>query len=139
MSFARPERERRRTTPLTALIDILFILIIFFVTTNSFRAEEHQIDVDLVATETGESVEPTRTEIVINIKADGTVTIGERSFNREELRALLARLVKDYPNERVIVRGDRDARYEDVLMVIDVARSLDITNISMATVVQQEE
>src|SRR5687767_110788 len=101
MSFSRPERDARRAgLPLVPMIDLMFILIIFFVTTTTFREEERQLDVTLVSTQTGQVVEPGRTEIVVNVKADGSVTIGNRVLPPEELKALLRRLVTDYPNER---------------------------------------
>ena len=140
MSFARPERDPRRAgLPLTPLIDAMFILIIFFVTTTTFRAEEQQIDVKLVATQTGKVIEPSRTEIVVNVKEDGTVTIGNRVFEDSELRAMLRRLVEDFPQERVIVRGDRNARYERVLSVLDSARAAGVRDARLATEFKAEE
>lgn len=139
MSFARPERDPRRALSLTPLIDVMFILIIFFVTTTTFRAEEQQIDVQLVATQTGKVIEPTRTEIVINVKEDGTITIGNRLFDAEQLKAMLRRLVEDFPNERVIVRGDRNAKYERVLAVLDSARAAGVRDARLATQFMAEE
>ncbi len=133
MSFSQPEHQSRRVVQLTPLIDLMFILIIFFVTTTTFRTEERQIDVSLAATQSGKTMEPQRTEIVVNVKADGGIYIGNRPMEPDELNQMLRRLVKDFPNERVIVRGDKNVRYERVLVVIDAARSAGVKDVQIAT------
>ena len=140
MSFARPERPvRHGSLPLVPMIDLMFILIIFFVTTTVFREEERQIDVNLAATETGVAGEPTRTEIVINIRADGAVMLGYSEVEPPALYEKLRQIVEKYPNERVIIRGDQAAVYGRVLAVTDAVRAAGVRNISFATVKKAEE
>jgi biopolymer transport protein ExbD len=139
MSFSRPEQPQRRAMPLTALIDVMFILIIFFVVTTSFRQEERQIDVNLVAAESGVITEPSRTELVINVKEDGAIMLGYRQLQPAELLATLRDLVSAYPGERVIVRGDKNASYERVLAVVDAARAAGVRSVNLATVHKAEE
>ena len=139
MSFSRPEIPQRRAMPLTSLIDLLFILLIFFVVTASFRQEERQVDVNLAATESGVPGEPSKTQIVINVKADGAIMLGYRQLQPEELRATLRELVARYPAEHVIVRGDKAATYDRVLAVVDAARAAGVRNIDLATVKKAEE
>lgn len=138
MSFARQERVERRSVPLAPLIDIMFILIIFFVTVGTFREEEQQIDVQLAATRTGQFVEPQRHDLIVNITAEGTVLIGERPFTLEQLGGVLRQVARDYPEMHVIVRGDKNVKYDRVLAVLDAAKAAGVTNARLATTRSEE-
>ena len=125
--------------PLAPMIDILFLLLIFFVTTSSFRAEEQQIDVNLAATDSGRAAEARATEIVINVKDDGAILIGNRAFEPEALRAMLRQIVRDYPDEQVTIRGDKRVAYDHIIRVLDIVRSEQVRHIFLATVKKAEE
>ena len=135
MSFAQPTHQQRRAAvPLAPMLDILFLLLIFFVTTSSFRAQERQIDVNLPAAQASAPAEARRTEVVVNVQADGTILVGSQPYQPRELYEMLNALVADYPNEHVIIRGDQDVRYERIVTVMDTARAAGVRNIYFATV-----
>lgn len=134
MSFGAAQQNRRPAVPLAAMLDILFLLLIFFVTTGSFRAEEQQIDVELPAAQAAGTIKPGRTELVINVRQDGAIVVGEAAFDAGVLGAMLEQLVRDFPDERVIIRGDREVSYHRIITVMDVARSAGVRNIYFATV-----
>lgn len=139
MSFSRPERTERRGVPMAPLIDIMFILIIFFVTIGTFREEEQLVDVNLASTRTGSGIEPQRHDLVVNITADGSVLIGDRPFTLEQLSTVLRQVARDYPQMHVIVRGDKNVVYDRVLGVLDTAKSAGVTNARLATTRTVEE
>ena len=134
MSFGAAQQNRRPVVPLAAMLDILFLLLIFFVTTGSFRAEEQQIDVELPTAQAAAPIKPERTELVINVRQDGTIVVGEAALNANALGVLLERLVSEFPDERVIIRGDREVSYHRIITVMDVARAAGVRNIYFATV-----
>jgi biopolymer transport protein ExbD len=119
------DRHARRGVPLAPMLDIMFLLLIFFVTTSSFRAQEQQIDIQLPAS---------ATEIIVNIMADDSIRVGNSTYTPEALYKVMRQLVADYPDERVIIRGDRGSHTEALVRVMDVARSAGIQNIHIATV-----
>jgi biopolymer transport protein ExbD len=135
MSFASANRRMHRTAiPLAGIIDILFLLLIFFATTSSFRASEQTIEVDVPATEAGQTLEPVRTEILINITDGGEILVGGQEYSIERLQAMIRELVAEFPHERVIIRGDRDSNYGRVIAVWDAARAAGARNIQFSTV-----
>lgn len=139
MSYSKSERAERRAVPMAPLIDIMFILIIFFVTIGSFREDEQSVDVKLAATRTGNPIEPQRHDLVVNITADGAVLIGDRVFTLDQLYAVLRQVARDYPQMNVIVRGDQRVMYDRVLAVLDTAKSAGVTNARLATTRTTEE
>jgi len=140
MSFAKPSiPTRRAAVPLAPMIDILFLLLIFFVTTSTFRAAEQQVDVKLPVAQTGQTTEPTRTEVVINIRNDGEIVVGGRVYTLNELHGMLGELVRQYPDERVIIRGDKQVVYERIIGVMDAARAVGVRGIYFATVRKADE
>ena len=134
MSFARPRQPlRRAAVPLAPMLDILFLLLIFFATSTTFRAGEQQIDVNLPLAQTGQTREPTPTEVVVNIREDGSIVVAGRTMPLSQLRAMLSELVREFPNERVIIRGDETTQYGRVVEVMDTARLARVKEVRFAT------
>lgn len=140
MSFAEPKQAiRRSAVPLAPMLDVMFLLLIFFVVTANFRAEEHQIDINLPAAESGEPMSTQRSEVIVNVRADDTILVGAAEYSPEQLRAVLRQLIADYPDERVIVRGDSEARHGRIMTVVDLARAVGVRHIDVATVKRADE
>ncbi|MHB1157273.1 MAG: ExbD/TolR family protein [Phycisphaerales bacterium] len=135
MSFAQSRRATTRGfVPLTAMIDVMFLLLIFFTTTSTFRAREQQIDVRLPVAQHARAAEATRTEVVVNVRSDGVIVVADKAYQLKQLRAMLVELVKMYPDERLIIRGDQTTQYGRIIAVMDAARSAGVGDIRFATV-----
>lgn len=140
MSFSQPNPNTRRAAiPLAPMLDVVFILLLFFVTTWNLRHEEQQIGVSLAAASSGAPATAHRTEVIVNIANDGAILIGSVVHTPSQLAGKLRDLARDYPDERVIIRGDKLVPYEKVVAVIDLARAAGITNVLLATVKPAEE
>lgn len=135
MSFATPPATMRRATvPLAPLLDVLFLLLIFFATTSSYRAFEQQISVNLPLSQTAGADEPAPNEVLVNIQPTGALVVNGKTVSLVELKNLLGELARDYPNDRLIIRGDKSVEYGRVIAVMDVARAAGMNRISFATV-----
>ena len=131
--FTREPRDRTRgALPLAALVDVLFLLLIFFMTTSIFREQETQIEVDLApaATATADN-RPTHTTVTIN--RDGEVFLSNQPVSLEALRERLTRLAQSYPNEVIVVRGDKDSNLGPTVRVIDIARQAGLAEVYIKT------
>ena len=119
--------------PLTPMIDVVFLLLCFFVTSQIFAQWETEIDVALPTAATGDMPQRLPGEVIINVLADGTAVVNGQSLDDARLRAMMDRLVKLFPGQPVLLRADKATAYEHVMRVLDLCRQADIWNISFAT------
>ena len=119
--------------PLTPMIDVVFLLLCFFVTSQIFAQWETEIDIALPTAATGDMPQRLPGEVIINVLADGTAVVNGQSLDDRELRAMMDRLVQLFPGQPVLLRADKATAYEHVVRVLDTCRQADIWNISFAT------
>lgn len=117
----------------TSMLDVVFLLLCFFITTSVFSQWELEVDVALPTAESSQTPDRLPGEIIINVARDGRVTINQRVHTRAELLDRLTRLAKAFPGQSVVIRADKETKYDDVIGVIDICRLSDIWNISFAT------
>ena len=116
------------------MVDVVFLLLCFFITTQIFSQWETEINITLPTASTGDAPQRLPGEIIINISSDGTTTVNQRVLSTEELGEVLANLARIYPGQPVLLRADKTAAYEYVIRVLDQCRVADIWNIAFATV-----
>ena len=119
--------------PLTPMIDVVFLLLCFFVTSQIFAQWETEIDIALPTAATGGMPQRLPGEVIINVMADGTAVVNGQSLGDGELRTMMDRLVELFPGQPVLLRADKSTAYEHVVRVLDTCRQADIWNISFAT------
>ena len=119
--------------PLTPMIDVVFLLLCFFVTSQIFAQWETEIDITLPTAATGDMPQRLPGEVIINVLADGTAVVNGQTLDDAALRAMMDRLVQLFPGQPVLLRADKSTAYEHVVRVLDTCRQADIWNISFAT------
>jgi len=130
-------RKRRHTDPsaeeadinLAPMLDIVFIMLIFFVVTTSF-VKEAGIDVNRPTAQTAERRE--RGNILIAIAPNGEIWIDKHPVDIRSLRAVVERLIAENPEGSVIIQGDRAAQIGLLVEVMDQVRKGGVTNVSIA-------
>jgi biopolymer transport protein ExbD len=138
MSFTAETRERTRPVlPLAAMVDMMFLLLIFFMTASLYREQERQIDVTLPGAETAEPGAH-KAPIIITVNAEGVIFMGEQAYDLAKLRAALSQLAGQVPNESVLIRGDRQSQFGLVIQVLDMARAVGIQDVAVATTKKAE-
>ena len=126
----RSSGEQESEINLTPMLDIVFIMLIFFIVTTSF-VKESGIDVNRPTAQTAERKE--RGNIIISIRENGEVWIDKRAVDIRALRANIARLRAENPLGSVIIAADRDTRTHDLIQVMDQIRLAGIYNAAIAT------
>ena len=119
--------------PLTPMIDVVFLLLCFFVTSQIFAQWETEIDVALPTAVTGAAPQRLPGEVIINVRSDGAAIVNGQVLDDAQLRAMMDRLVDLFPGQPVLLRADKATAYEHVVRVLDTCRQADIWNISFAT------
>ena len=118
---------------LAPMIDIVFLLLIFFIVTWQFTRSETELSVSVPTAQEGAEPQRQVGEIVINILADGTVRIEGTTVDLEKLLAKLAKIAGEFKNQPVRIRGDGGVAYQRIVEVIDTCQKAGIWNISFAT------
>ncbi len=116
--------------PLTSLIDIVFLLLIFFLLTTNFIADQG-IDVNLP--EASASSPQTRQEITVHIDPKGRVYLGETLIDFNDLFDQLASRISDDPDQRVVIKADRSIPLDRAVQVMDIAKAAGAGRLFLAT------
>ena len=115
------------------MLDVIFLLLCFFVTVSVFSQWENEISIKLPSAATSDEPDRLPGEIVVNLAKDGKVTVNGQTLTLDDLKARLAKVAKYYPGQPVIIRADKEVRYETLVGLIDACRAADVWNFSLAT------
>ncbi len=118
---------------LAPMIDIVFLLLIFFIVTWQFTRAETELSVSVPTAQEGADPQRQIGEIVINILGDGTIRVEGTTVDLAQLLEKLAEIAKKYENQPVRIRGDGGVPYQRIVEVIDTCQKAGIWNISFAT------
>jgi biopolymer transport protein ExbD len=119
---------------LTPLIDVVFILLIFFMVSTTFQ-KESEINIELPEA-SGEPLEERKEQLEIVIDANGHYFIDEQQVVNTEL-VTLKKAIQKFLGEQteipVVIRADRNTPYEAVIRAMDATAQLGLVNMSLAT------
>lgn len=127
---SRSSSEQNAEIDMTPMLDIVFIMLIFFIVTTSF-VKESGIEVNRPSAETATRKESAN--IIVGIKANGEVWIDKRMVDIRAVRANIARLHAENPLGAVIIAADKEAKTKTLIQVMDQIRLAGIMNASIAT------
>ena len=133
MKFTVKSQDVQQGFQLAPMIDVIFLLLCFFVATQIFSQWETEIDVKLPTAESGDIPGRLPGEIILNIRSDGTMIVNRQTLSLSDLSELLRQITGLFPGQPVVIRADRETQYEHIIRVLDVCRKLDIWNVSFAT------
>ena len=134
MNFRKQHSIEPTPMQLAPLVDVLFLLVIFFAVTSHFAKSEQVMDISVPAADEGKEKESRNVgEIIINIKTDGAIIVNGQQLTEEELLVKLKNIATIYKDQAVILRGDEVADYKYVIRVLDTCQKAGIWNIAFAT------
>lgn len=127
------EKFRKKTQPsipLAPLIDIVFVLLIFFAVSSSLVSKNQGIPLDLPEASTTESNKPTLT---ISIKKDGSIYYDKMKIHLSQVSQIVTDYLNEDPNLQVTLNADKTITYENVIFVLDEIRLSGCSNIALQT------
>jgi biopolymer transport protein ExbD len=139
MKFGKLPYESEDAIQLAPLIDIVFLTLVFFMTTAVYTSLESEVDISLPTASSAVTSERTRGEIIINLRNDGQIVLNNRELSIPELQDVLNRVAENFPGGAVIVRGDRDANLGRAIAILNCCRNADIQNVSFAALTEEIE
>ena len=128
-------RKRRNPTILiVSLIDILAILLIFFIVTTTFRKEQPRLQINLPESKTAEKAAAEKAEpLVLRVKSAEEITLNNEPVALDSLGdALKAAREKD-PERPIAMQADREAAFGVVVKVLDALKAAGVKNIPAFT------
>ena len=133
MNFRKQAEPRIFGFMIAPMVDILLVVLVFFIVTWNFALSENELDVRVPSAAKANETQPYVGQVVINIKADGTIIVNRQPKTLTELLELLKKLSQLYPDQAAIVRGDQGVEYKHIGEVLDICRQADIWNVAFAT------
>jgi biopolymer transport protein ExbD len=140
MKFRNVSKIEPIPLQLAPLIDVLLLLLLFFIITMNLSQRETEMGIKVPAAEEGQvSTNRQVGEIVVNVRKDGTIVVEGATMTEEQLLAKLKLIASVHTDQAVIFRGDKDSTYEHTIKVMDVCRKAGIWNVSFATRPPEDE
>jgi len=118
---------------LAPLVDVLLLLLIFFLMTWNAARNENELDVKVPKAAAAKEKTAPIGDVVVNVKADGNVVVNHRTLAAAELSDLLKGLVQLDPEQAVVIRGDETGAYKNVVGVLNICTEAGVTNVAFAT------
>lgn len=130
-----PRETQSSEIDLTPMLDVVFILLIFFIVTTSF-VRETGVDINRPSAATAER--KAKGNILIAIRDDGAIWIDNREIDVRAVKANIQRLKARFPQSSVIIQSDEAARTGVLVKVMDQVRLAGVQSISIAAAVDAE-
>ncbi len=118
---------------LTSLMDVLLILLVFFMVATTFLDPEKSMEVDLPEAESGTPTTEQKDEITINVLEDGSMVVSGTPMDDAGLKASLTQAAARDPKTPVTIRGDRAVRHEKIVHVMDACGIAGLSNLQVGT------
>ncbi|MEK0451345.1 MAG: Biopolymer transport protein ExbD/TolR [Verrucomicrobiota bacterium] len=113
------------------MVDVLLVLLCFFILTWSFARKEMELDVKVPAAENGREPSLEVNQSVVNIRADGTIVMSAKEISYEDFQSRMNDAARVNPDYSIIIRGDKATPYEYVAKVLDICNGAGIWNIAL--------
>lgn len=122
--------EEENEINLTPMLDVVFIMLIFFIVTASF-IKESGIDVDRPAAPTGERQEDA--SILIAISSNDEIWIDRKEMDPRSVRTAIERLHAENPKGSIVIQADQESTNEILVLVMEAAKQAGVANVAIAT------
>ncbi len=117
------EAEHRGVTvEMTPLIDMVFLLLVFFLVATTFHQTEREMQIALPHASFTGPISTALREIIINVDSAGQIIVSGRTIEPDDLRAMIERAVEANPDQKVTLRGDRTTAYANIVRVLDICK-----------------
>jgi len=117
--------------PPTTFVDVLFLLLMFFITIAATRQEDARIDVNLQQAGSAKAG-AAQTHVNIAVTREGQISLNGQPYDLPGLKKVLGELANQNRNEAVYIHGDQDSRLGTTVQVLDAAYAAGLRNVSIA-------
>ena len=129
MDFVPAKKSRALIINVTSLIDVMFLLLIFFMVSSTFK---NQPAINLVLPRSATAEETVVTPTVLYLTSDGRVFLNDRLMSETDLGGMLRQLQGATGEDRVVIRADENAPHGAVVELIDLVKQSGYTRVSIS-------
>lgn len=122
--------EDESAIDITPMLDVVFIMLIFFIVTATFVKEA---GIDVNRPDAATAVKQEKANILIAINENNEVWIDRRQIDIRAVRPNIERLHAENPQGSVVIQADKESKTETLIKVMDAARSAGVFNVAIAT------
>lgn len=122
--------EEEAAIDLTPMLDVVFIMLIFFIVTASFVKEA---GIDVNRPEASTAVSKDRANILVAISETNEIWINKRRIDERAVQANIERLYAENPQGSVVIQADKKATTDTLIKVMDASRAAGVFDVSIAT------
>ena len=120
---------------LTPMIDIVFLLIIFFMVGTEFSNMERDLDVRVPEVDAAENLLPRLERSIVNVYRDGRIVLDQQTVSLDELAVRLNESAAHYREAGIQVRGDAESTHQQIAEVLMACQQAGITNLAVSVLV----
>lgn len=131
--------DEQPSVNLTPMIDIVFLLIIFFMVGTKFVEMEREMAVKVPEVADSENLSPAPPKRIINVHRDGKISLDHQFVTIEQLRSELATARRQNAGMGVIVRGDGAGAFQNVATVMNACSQAGISDMGISVKLAQKE
>ncbi len=121
---------------LTPMIDIVLLLVIFFMVGTEFTRDERQYEIELPRVSDVQPLTSFPDELVVNITRRGEFFLGREPRSLEDLETELRAAAVRYRDQTVIIRADGNGPYQHVMTALSICQRANISNVQLANRVE---
>jgi biopolymer transport protein ExbD len=130
--------DEQPTLNLTPMIDIVFLLIIFFMVGTKFSELERKIGLKPPSVSDNGALSAAPESKIVNVFRDGHIELDNQRLSLAELTQRLAAAHRQYPKIGVLVRGDADGRFQSVASVLNACRQAGISKMGVSVTLSSQ-
>jgi biopolymer transport protein ExbD len=123
------QQEEEKVADLTPMLDVVFIMLIFFIVTATF-IKETGIEVNRPDTKTAQFKKTV--SLLVAVSPDSAIWVDKKKVDVRNVRPLMERLHAENPKGGLVIQADMDSKVEKVLAIMDAARTIGISQVAIA-------
>ncbi len=124
-----PQEEEDNEINLTPMLDVVFIMLIFFIVTASFIKEP---GIDVTRTDALTAVKMPKANILIAISAGDEIWVDKKQIDARNLRGKIEQLLVENPKGSVVIQADNESTHEALTLVMQACKQAGVSNVAVS-------
>lgn len=139
MKFTKGLEMKPAEMQLAPMVDMVFLLLIFFIATSSLRDAERELEIKVPVADQAQDKPQSVGQLVVNVRQDGTLILEGREISEDDLLARMTAISEVFDEQAVIIRADGKADSQTLVDVVNTCAKAGIYNVTLASTQMEGE